>query len=336
MQRHNDRFVERLPLATVRPWAAYVISVLLCVIALVARLAAQPVLPTGYPYVTFFPAVIISSFLFGVRPGVFAAIICWFFSWHFFIETRGAHLLSAATISALLFYAFVVGTDIALVHWMQRANYKLAVERERNRTLAENRELLFRELQHRVSNNLQVVAALLSLQRRDVDDEEAAKALDQASQRLAVIGKISRNLYDPEGQWANFADFLSTLVADIIDANARHDLRIDLDVDEHMKVEPQKAVPLAIIVTELLSNAIEHGFPDGAAGSIRLTAGLRDGKTILELRDDGRGLPPGFSMKSSSSLGLRIASALAMQSGGSFTLEPGEAAGAVARLEIVA
>lgn len=74
--------------------------------------------------------------------------------------------------------------------------------------LAATRELLFRELQHRVSNNLQMVAALLTVQRRKIADPEAKLALDEASRRLGVIGRISRQLYDPTGAGKDLPAFL--------------------------------------------------------------------------------------------------------------------------------
>src|SRR6185295_3575503 len=110
--------------------------------------------------------------------------------WYVFIPPFHSFALAPGTLLSLGFYTLVVSIDITLVHWMQRANGWLVGERERSRQLVEQRELLFRELQHRVSNNLQVVAALLALQKRDVTDERARLALDEASRRLALIGKI--------------------------------------------------------------------------------------------------------------------------------------------------
>ena len=85
MQRTNERFVERLPLVLRRPLYAYVVSALFCGVAFVLRLTAQGFLPIGYPFVSFFPAVILSTFLFGLRPGIFAGIVCGILSWYFFI-----------------------------------------------------------------------------------------------------------------------------------------------------------------------------------------------------------------------------------------------------------
>jgi two-component sensor histidine kinase len=335
MQRKNERFVERLPLATDRPWIAYSASGALSCLALAARLLADPVLPPGFPFVSFFPAIILSSFLFGVRPGVFSSILCGYFAYHFFVSSQMASGQMQSVIVAMAFYSGVCLTDIALVHWMQRANYKLAVERERSRALAANREMLFSELQHRVSNNIQVVAALLSLQRRNVTDEVAGRALDEASSRLNLVGKIGRALYDPSGEGLGIRSFIATLATDILEASGRRDISVDLDVDESIVFPPDAAVPLSLIVAEAISNAIEHGFANGACGAIAVAVRQTDaGRLHLEIADNGRGLPADFVAEHSKSLGLRIASALAQQLNGTFALARRNGGGAVAMLDI--
>lgn len=130
--------------------------------------------------------------------GTITAILSGVAAWYWFIPPAG-FTVDQGTAVALLFYAFITGTEVTLVHWMQRANRQALAEREANAHLAETQTLLFRELQHRVSNNLQMVAALLNLQRRRVKDAEAREALDEAARRLGVVGRISRKLYDPAG-----------------------------------------------------------------------------------------------------------------------------------------
>lgn len=337
MQRKNERFIERLPLVPERAGLAFGVTTILCLLALGARAWAEPILSSGFPFVTFFPAVIISSFLFGVRPGIYAAIVCGLFSWYFFIAPSMTFTLQANTVVAMGFYAIVCATDIALVHWMQRANYSLGVEREKSRALAENREMLFRELQHRVSNNIQVVAALISLQSRNVSDEAARKALDEAHTRLNLIGKIGRALYDPTGQRLGIRSFMESLTADILEASGRRDLTVSLDIDEAVSVHPDMAVPLSLIVAETISNAIEHGFPEQGQGTIAVALQKSDaGRLILEVADDGKGLPHDFQPERGGNLGLRIATALAGQLGGVFSMARGDNGGARAMLEIPA
>jgi two-component sensor histidine kinase len=334
-QRTARRLLERLPLAADRPWLALSITLACVAIAAVLRWLADPLLPPGFPYVTFFPTVILIAFLFGTRMGTVAAVLCGVIAWHFFIPPTGSLTLTRSSTVALLFYAFVVGTDIALVHWMQRANRKLGRERELSRTLADTRELLFNELQHRVSNNLQVAAGLLSVQKRQVTDLQARAALDEAARRLGLIGRISRQLYDAAGATRNMREFLEPLCADVVEASGRTGIRCSIDVAEDAILSPDAAVPLALIVAEAMSNAIEHGFKDRDSGNIDVRlARSGDGMVIVEVRDDGHGLAEGFSIDASDSLGLRIATMLAGQLNGRFEMIGG--AGTTARLVLPA
>ncbi|MEQ6333530.1 histidine kinase dimerization/phosphoacceptor domain -containing protein [Sphingobium sp. MK2] len=331
MQRSNARFVERLPLVLDHPAYAYGLTLFFFAAAMLLRFAAEPFLPDGYPFVTFFPAVILASFLFGVRPGIFAAILCAAASWYFFIAPRNSFVLNPGVATAMIFYVGVVTVDILLIHFMQRANFNLAIERERSAALADNRELLFHELQHRVSNNLQVVAAMLALQRRHVDHDVARRALDDASARLALIGRISRALYDPSGAGQGVRAFLKTLTADIVEASGRTDIVASVDAPEELRLDPGINVPLALVVAEAVSNAIEHGLPD-RPGQIAIMLGYREDGLCLRVSDDGDGVSSDFSLEQSNSLGLRIANTLAAQMGGRFTLAPGANGGAMAQL----
>ncbi|WP_150290433.1 sensor histidine kinase [Sphingobium estronivorans] len=335
MQRKNERFVERLPLVLHRPWHAYLLAAALCLMALAMRSAAEIAMPVGYPFVSFFPAVILATFLFGVWPGVFAAVLCGFISWYFFIPPRMGFSFNPGVMLALGFYGVVVAVDIALIHMMQKANFDLAVERERSRVLAENRELLFHELQHRVSNNLQVVAAMLSLQRRHVDHDLARRALDDASARLALVGRISRALYNPSGEGQNISAFLTTLTADVMEASGRDDIAMTVEAPRGLILEPDVVVPLALIVTEAVNNAIEHGLPH-RGGRIHVGLDVSEEGLALHVTDDGKGIASDFDHSGARSLGLRISNALASQLNGRFSLKPSAQGGAIAWLDLPA
>jgi two-component sensor histidine kinase len=315
------RWIERLPVARDRPVLGSIAMLGIVVAAWLLREAADPVLPPGFPYVTFFPAVIVTSFLFGVRLGSVSAVMCGLLAWYFFIPPAGFALTRGAEF-ALAFYLFVVATDLALVHWMQAANRQLAAERENNRFLADTRELLFRELQHRVSNNLQVAAGLLTMQKRQLTDASEKTALDEAAGRLALIGRISRQLYDPSGAAQPLVPFLTELCLSVIEAAGRHDVTLSVSGDDLLRLMPDAAIPTALIVAEAVANAMEHGFAEGKGG--RIVIGIvRDpeGGPRITVHDDGHGLPPSFEAKNSTSLGLRIATTLARGQGGQFHLE---------------
>jgi two-component sensor histidine kinase len=324
--------LERLPLAGEVPALGYAMAVLLSLGGLLVRILADPVMPAGFPFVTFFPAVILASFLFGRGPGSLAALLCGLIAWYWFVPPFGIFKMSVPVAVAMGFFALVVVTDIALVHWMQQANARLRGERERSRRLAERSDILFRELQHRISNNLQVVGGLLSLQKRDVSDPQAKAALDEAARRLGLIGRLHRHLHDPNGEQLRFASFVEQLTADLIDSSGRTDVHFSVEADESIALDADAAIPVALIVAEAVANAIEHGFAGDRAGMISIHIRDHGGAIDLTVVDNGHGLPPGFDLANSDSLGLRLSQMLARQLGGEFSLTHG--AGSVARLHL--
>jgi two-component sensor histidine kinase len=319
--RQGATIFERFPLGRDRPLLAYGAAIGISLFALMVRLLAGDFMPIGYPYVAFFPAVILSTFLFGVGPGTAAAVLCGAMAWYFFIPPEFTFEISGGIVFALSFYALVVTIDIVLIDWMQRANRRLAEERERSRQLAERGEILFRELQHRVSNNLQVVGGLLALQMKSVSDAAARLALEEASRRLAPIGRIHRQLYDPHGEQLDLGLFLEQLGADLVGTGGKPGVACRVEAETDIRLSPDAAVPIALIVAEAVANAIEHGFADREAGEILIRASrAHDGTLDLRVIDDGIGLPPDFDLAQSDSLGLRLAQMLARQLGGSFRL----------------
>jgi two-component sensor histidine kinase len=321
MNQKPLHWVERLPIAPDRPILGAAAMLSIVGMAWLLRAIADPLLPPGFPYVTFFPAVIVTSFLFGVRLGTAAATLCGVLAWYFFIPPLGSFALTRGSGFALAFYVFVVVTDLALVHWMQRANCELAREREANRSLADTREILFRELQHRVSNNLQVAASLLTMQRRQLTDADGRAALDEAAGRLALIGRISRQIYDPSGAAQPLVPFLEELCRSVIEASGRIDVALEVEGDEHIRIMPDAAIPTALIVAEAVANAIEHGFAgmEGGTIAIRIAWAPHEGLSVT-VQDNGHGLPGDFR-QDGTSLGLRIATTLARGQGGSFILQ---------------
>ncbi len=286
------------------------------------RYFGDPYFPMGFPYLTFFPAIILTAFFAGVREGIILAVLCGLASWYFFIAPRESFALDGASALALGFYIFIVTTDIFLIYVMNRALVALGEEKKRSEGLAAQRELMFHELQHRVSNNLQVVASMLKLQRRRVSDPQAGVALEEASSRVNVVARIQRSLHDPARQQVDFRKFLNEVMDDLLKASGiggrvRHSVEVD-----PVPVSSDQSVPLALIATEFVSNAIEHGGRGG--GELAIAVSLKDageGRAVLEVHDSGTGLPDGFDAAATTSLGLGIARQFAEQLGGSMVLE---------------
>ena len=311
------------------------LAVLAWAVALVVRYELEGALPTGFPYLTFFPAILISAYFLGPAQGIFVAIASGVASWYFFIPPLNSFAFSGATAVALMFYAFVAAVEIGLTTLAHRARRALSVEREAKEVLAEQRQLMFHELQHRVSNNLSTVSGLLKLQRRLVSDDEARLALDDSVRRIDLVARIMRNLHDPSGQTVDMARFLADTGRDILDS-AGVSGRIGLTVEAvPLHVGPDVSVPLGLISTELMANTLEHGFPGDLSGQIGVTLaqGPEAGRAVLRIRDNGQGLPQDFDIETARSLGLSIARQFAKQLGGTLVMERRPEGGTEARLE---
>lgn len=338
MHRTSPRkLIERFPLVTLPWWATLLVTLAAVTLGLVIRQSLASTLPPGLPFTTFYPVVLLIAFVLGARWGLLAAIASAGLAWYFFMAPSAGADPANGDLLALLLFAVAAGTTLAVIHWLQRANFALRIERETSARLADTRELLFRELQHRVSNNLQMVSALLTIQKKQLADPAGRAALDEASRRLSVIGRISRQLYDPAGGGRGMSEFLNSLAGDVIDASGRQRVSHIVEAADDAMVTPEAAIPIALIVAETVANAIEHGFTEARDGrvSIRFNR-IAENRLALEVENDGRCLPHGFALEHSTSLGLQIAAMLARQLGGSFALLPSQGKGVIARLEMPA
>lgn len=319
---------ERLPLRLSHPLASYAIALAVCLGALMVRLWLDPVMPAGYPFVTFFPPVILLSFLFGRNVGIFAALLCGAFAWYFFIAPSGGRAFNKATVIAMAFYAGVAIVDIVIIHWMQVTNARLREAREQGQLLAEESarlaersELLFQELQHRVGNNLQMVAAALSLQLRGLEEPRARRAISDAVARIQVIGSIQRQLYRSNGELVPLDVFIADVCEQIMRSSGQPGIACAVEAESGLVLPPDAAVPMALILAEALANALEHGLPGKDTGRIDVDLKRVDDTVTLCVRDNGAGLPEGFAVAQADTLGLRISRVLSRQLGADYALE---------------
>ena len=195
-----------------------------------------------------------------------------------------------------------------------------AAARELKEALLE-KEALLREVHHRVKNNLQVISSLLRLQSRALLDPGAIRALRESEERVVSMAMLHEHLHGPAhlGR-VDFGDYLRVLTAELLRAYEGTDGRITITTDVTLpELNLDQAIPLALIINELLTNALKHAFTDRDSGRIDLHISHESERAILRVKDDGRGFrPEGWGSRGS--IGLEIVEALSRQVGGTFSM----------------
>jgi two-component system, sensor histidine kinase PdtaS len=169
------------------------------------------------------------------------------------------------------------------------------------------KEATIREVHHRVKNNLQTIASLFRIQARRSDNPEVHRALAEATERAAAMAAVHDLLSRSEHESVDFGEAAGRIVNLVRDGVAGGDTGISVTMQGSSgQVDAKTATPLALVLAELVHNALEHAFEEAAQGSVRVTL-LRDVATLrLTVEDDGRGLPAGFDLRSSTGLGFSI------------------------------
>ena len=190
--------------------------------------------------------------------------------------------------------------------------------REKERMLSV-KDATIREVHHRVKNNLQTIASLLRLQGRRLHSEEARLALSESVVRIRTIALVHETLSEEPSDVAEFADVARRISHMVAEGLAPPDSDIDLKVTGTTgPVDAGVATPLAVIMTELLQNALEHAFPKASSGSITVELSREPAHVVVTVRDDGVGM--GAREESDSNLGLQIVRTLVAELKGTFAV----------------
>jgi len=206
--------------------------------------------------------------------------------------------------------------------------------RDRDRELV-TKDATIREIHHRVKNNLQTVAALLRLQARRMDVPEARAALEEAVRRVGSIAIVHDTLSQTLDERLAFDDVADRLRVMVAEVGSPDGAVATTRQGSFGTLDAEVATPLAISLTELLQNAVEHGFGHHAPGTIRLDVQRPPGRLVVTVVDDGVGLPPDFDPDSSRSLGLSIVRTLVeSELGGLLEIGPGPEGGTRARIDV--
>jgi len=195
-----------------------------------------------------------------------------------------------------------------------------------------DKEALLREIHHRVKNNLQVVVSLLSLQAEQMTDPDAVEMFRDTEIRVRAIASIHESLYTSEDlAEIEFGAYARALISDLFALYAVPKDRIRWELDaEDMALSMAQAIPLGLILNELVVNCLKHAFGGGRSGTVRVSLRyvkellgqeqtLDEGWGELRVEDDGVGLPDGFDLKQAPSMGLYLVRILTRQIRGSLT-----------------
>lgn len=180
------------------------------------------------------------------------------------------------------------------------------------------KETLLKEIHHRVKNNLAVISSLFSLQAANLDDEAMKTILRQSQDRVRSMAMVHESLYSRDLAAVDFAEYVTNLSTQLIGSYSLSADQVRLFTElEPVLLPIDTAVPCGLILNELVTNALKHGLPQGRKGELHLALRRAAGQTlVLEVRDNGQGLPPDFDLNSGTSLGKRLIRSLIRQLGG--------------------
>jgi len=274
------------------------------------------------PFLAFFPAVAASTLFCGWRQGALVLVLSAIAAWYFFPEQNFSFPMGANHALEIARFLLVAALLIMLVEGLIQVVVKL------DHTARVNEDL-FRELQHRVANNLQIIAATLQKAQRGIQDPVAAQAITVALRRIHSLAGLHRRLYDA----AAYSQGLEPILRDVLAETFRAlpvDIRLDVRCGD-LSVGQMTAI--ALLVNEAAINAAKHVFRPGKGSLFEVSlAEVERGRVQLTIRDDGPGIPTeAAASPQMQRLGLTVMRGLADQLGGS--LEVFDSPGATLKLK---
>jgi len=186
----------------------------------------------------------------------------------------------------------------------------------------EEKDMLLKEIHHRVKNNLMIISNLLELQSYYIKDKAELDVFVDSRTRADSMALIHERLYkSTDLKKIDFREYISDLASDLFDiyAMGSDKIKLNIDVDEIM-LDINTAMPLGLIINELLNNSLKHGFPDNISGTITIIFNKSDDQFMLIIKDDGIGFPQDLDYEKADSLGLELINSLTKQIDGKLEL----------------
>lgn len=200
---------------------------------------------------------------------------------------------------------------------------------ERIKTALLEKELLLKEIHHRVKNNLQIISSFLSLQSGYINDKETREVFRKSQERVRAMAIIHEKLYQSKDLLKiDFSEYIDTLTKYLFVAYSSTPGQIQLKTEiEDISMNLKTAIPLGLIINELVSNSLKHAFPGGKKGVVKVQLKKNKDKNfdfILVISDSGVGLPGDINFRDSGSLGMVLVNTLVKQLRGKVEHQPGK------------
>jgi PAS domain S-box-containing protein len=201
------------------------------------------------------------------------------------------------------------------VEWIVGTNFDVTESKSATAKLQASyheKEVLLKEVYHRVKNNLQVVSSLINLQARSVKNEEAMGLLKQSAGRIKAMALVHEKLYQATDlAKIDFGDYIGSLVGSLLYSFGITSNQVKLSTDiKGILLGIDRAIPCGLIINEVLSNALKYAFPSGQQGKIDISFTHDQNEYKLVISDNGIGLPDGFDINKSKTLGLQLVAGL--------------------------
>lgn len=224
-------------------------------------------------------------------------------------------LVSLVVVMSGFLFVFVYGVINRVEQRLRRSREALQHEIQERRkaekqilSALNEKQVLLKEIHHRVKNNMQIVCSLFRLQLGKIKDPRAAGILRDSQSRISAMALIHKTLYQPKDQSSIYLEeYIQELAASILDSYGVDPERIALKTDlESVAMDIDTVTPLGLILNELLTNSIKYAFPEGRKGEVAISFKRHEDGYLLTVGDNGVGLPPGLDIREINSLGLQL------------------------------
>jgi len=311
----RERFAPRAPV-----WAVQIAFGLFCIACEIAvRLLINLFFPGAAPFALVYPATLAATLFAGWQSGLFVLGISELLAWYFVVPVVRSFVLANPEDGPRLVVIFLAGLIVIfLANAFRNAARNAASIRA---TQVEERDLLLREIEHRIKNNFATVASLIEMQRRSVESDDAKKALAAVASRIESIARAHGHLYrgaDGVGsvEMRAYVRELGDTLAQALTLQGPIILSADAD---DLTVDRDRAVTIGLLINELVTNAAKHAFNGRDSGAVAVEFRRQENGWRLVVADDGVGFDPATISKNG--LGQRLVEAFARQANGTLTTE---------------